>query len=301
MNKKIKKWPNGIVVAVSIALIGGVLLLLTTQAGTFFVALEGESGTPSSEVRRVSNQPSASNSSYIEFGAKTTTPPAPNGKKCTAFLHGAGGYADFAETWGQYNSQPVTIVFPRSPQGQFWEYDGPHDFQYDPSSQTDEQSYNAVVTRIKTSLSSDGCTGPLLLVGGSNGGAAAAKIYCRGETFEGRLQGIILDDPVPDQAVLNCSRQNLKFKVYTYSDELTNEANQAGGVSYRCKDMPSQWYCENDTALSRARFEQEIGFAGVRQRQFHSCTWSAPECGFIDQAQSWGQQIDRFWRDFDNL
>jgi hypothetical protein len=41
--------------------------------------------------------------------------------------------------------------------------------------------------------------------GFSNGGAFAAKLACRGETFDGRLVGVVVDDPVPDHGTDTCA------------------------------------------------------------------------------------------------
>jgi predicted esterase len=288
-------------IIIAIVSVVGVIVLTNSLAAIPVVSFEAESGNRSALAQLVQNNSSASSSSYIRFAAGTITPP-PAGKKCTVSLHGAGAGSIGSTDWGRYNNQPVTLVQPRSPYGNFWLYDGPHNFQFDPTSSSDETYYNDTVTSITSVVNAAGCNGALLLMGQSNGGAMAAKMFCRGYNFNGRLSGLILDDPVPDQAVLNCNPQNLKYKTYLYSDGLTNEANQAGGVNYRCNSMPSQWYCENDTALPRTQFEQAIGMTGVRQRQFHSCTDpNNSSCGYVNNYESWGQQIDRFWRDFDTL
>ena len=41
----------------------------------------------------------------------------------------------------------------------------------------------------------------LIIHGFSNGAAFAAKLYCRGETFGGRLVRVVVDDPVVDAGV----------------------------------------------------------------------------------------------------
>ncbi len=291
---------RGLIIIAVVAVIG-VIVLTNSFAAIPAVSFEAEAGNRSAPAQFMQNNSSASGGAYIRFTAGTITPP-PAGKKCTVLLHGAGGGSIGSADWGRYNNQPVALIQPRSPNGNFWLYDGPHNFQFDPTSSADENYYNDTVTSINNAVNTEGCTGAILLMGQSNGGAMAAKMYCRGYDFNGRLTGLILDDPVPDQAVLNCNRQNLKYKIYLYSDGLTNEANQAGGVNYRCSNMPSQWYCENDTALPRTQFEQAIGMVGVRQRQYHSCTDpNNSTCGYVNNYESWGQQIDRFWRDFDSL
>lgn len=294
------KKTRGIILVVIMSVLG-VIIFSYSRAATPATSIESESGTRTGPLQLVQGNSSSSGSSHVRFTAGTVSPPAA-GKKCTIVLHGAGGGSIGSSDWGRYNGQAVSLVQPRSPNGNFWLYDGLHNFQYDPTSSTDETYYNDTVASITDAVNAAGCTGSLLLMGQSNGGAMAAKMYCRGYNFNGRLAGLILDDPVPDQAVLNCRPQSLKYKVYLYSDGLTNEANQAAPVGYRCSSMPSGWYCENDTALPRTQFEQAIAITGLRQRQYHSCTdANNSSCGYVNDSLSWGQQIDKFWRDFDSL
>jgi hypothetical protein len=45
-----------------------------------------------------------------------------------------------------------------------------------------------------------------IIIGGfSNGAAFVAAMWCRGETFEGRLVGVVIDDPVPDASSDGCA------------------------------------------------------------------------------------------------
>lgn len=44
----------------------------------------------------------------------------------------------------------------------------------------------------------------VVLNGFSNGGGFVGALYCRGEDFGGRLVGVVIDDPVPDDAVEAC-------------------------------------------------------------------------------------------------
>ena len=47
--------------------------------------------------------------------------------------------------------------------------------------------------------------GPIIIDGFSNGASFAAAMYCHGETFDGRLQRVVVDDPVTDHAVDGCT------------------------------------------------------------------------------------------------
>lgn len=46
----------------------------------------------------------------------------------------------------------------------------------------------------------------VVLNGHSNGGAFVATLLCRGETFDGTLVGVVIDDPVPDTATQGCQQ-----------------------------------------------------------------------------------------------
>jgi len=75
---------------------------------------------------------------------------------------------------------------------------GGHQWLYFP-----EQEYGDARRIIVAAIDSAGCE-RVVLNGFSNGAAFVAKLFCRGETFAGRLVGVVIDDPVPDAAVLAC-------------------------------------------------------------------------------------------------
>lgn len=114
---------------------------------------------------------------------------SPNGA-CIVKLHGKGG--DGAPTTVE---GATTIV---SPTGNAAGWGG-RQWSYFPSARYDEA--RAVIT---DAIVSTGCT-RVALNGFSNGAAFAAALYCRGETFDGRLVGVMIDDPVTDHAVDGCA------------------------------------------------------------------------------------------------
>jgi hypothetical protein len=71
-----------------------------------------------------------------------------------------------------------------------------HQWLYD-----DEADYAAAREIVVDAV--DGC-GRIILNGFSNGAAFAAKLYCSGEDFAGRLVRVVIDDPVVDEGVLDC-------------------------------------------------------------------------------------------------
>src|SRR4029077_1488760 len=65
-----------------------------------------------------------------------------------------------------------------------------------------DREYAAALKVVEDAVA--GC-GQVIINGFSNGAAFAAKMYCRGETFGGRLVRFVLDDPVVDAAVQGCA------------------------------------------------------------------------------------------------
>ena len=121
-------------------------------------------------------------------GADTVTT-SPNGN-CVVMLHGKGGAGAPTVVNGD-----VTVVRP-SGNAEGW---GGREWRYFPATQ-----YDAARKVVADALSGAGCT-RVALNGFSNGAAFAAAIYCRGETFDGRLVGVMIDDPVTDHAVDGCA------------------------------------------------------------------------------------------------
>ena len=89
--------------------------------------------------------------------------------------------------------------------------------------------------------------------GFSNGGAFAAKLYCRGETFKGRLVGVVVDDPVTDHATSPCApAPNVKIALYW-----TGALDNAEAVRFDCK--PIDWTCEGDSVIGVAAYAATLG------------------------------------------
>ncbi len=104
--------------------------------------------------------------------------------RCLVRLHGKGGGG--AETVVE---DGVSVI---SPDGNAdgW---GARQWLYFP-----DDEYTAARNVVEDAIT--GC-GQVIINGFSNGAAFAAKLYCRGETFGGRLVRVVVDDPVVDAAV----------------------------------------------------------------------------------------------------
>ncbi|HEY6559723.1 MAG TPA: hypothetical protein VI072_20715 [Polyangiaceae bacterium] len=169
-------------------------------------------------------------------------PNQPQGKRCIVHLHGKSG-------GGGPPSQSGDVTHLR-PQGNAEGWGG-YQWLYFPDS-----SYNQVRSIVANAISGASC-GAVIVHGFSNGGAAAAKFYCRGETFGGKMVGFIADDPVPDHAVENCRpAAGVKIRVYW-----TGNLAYAGN-GWDCGS--ADWTCEGNTTIGIDRYVQAIGTTATR-------------------------------------
>jgi hypothetical protein len=108
--------------------------------------------------------------------------------RCLLRLHGKGGAG--AETVVE---DDVTVISPNG-NAEGW---GARQWLYFPDAEY-------MVARNVVDDAITGC-GQVIIHGFSNGAAFAAKLYCRGENFGGSLVRVVVDDPVVDAAVEECS------------------------------------------------------------------------------------------------
>jgi hypothetical protein len=94
-----------------------------------------------------------------------------------------------------------------------------------------------------------------VLDGFSNGAAFAAKLYCRGETFGGRLVGVIVDDPVVDHAVEGCSPAR-GVRIALYWTGALDGTSQPG---WNCAQQ--DWTCEGGTTIGIDAYQGALGVA----------------------------------------
>ena len=221
--------------------------------------------------------------SRVDAGFDAGVVPVTTGKKCNLHLHWAGGTG----RPDSLNLEGVTEVWPTSPTGAFWLYDGPHNFAYDPT--TGEAEYQVIVTFLRGVLTQRQC-GPTVVIGYSNGGGLAAKLFCNGETFGGRVWGSIVVDPVMDDGVRGCAPSPLVRKVlFTHSDELKASAASA---NHSCS--VTSWYCEDNRTMPVSEYETVIGRTSFRASQYHNASM-----GWSDSALApWSVQAQWWLNDF---
>lgn len=175
-------------------------------------------------------------------------------KKCVVLLHGKSGGA-------QPSSVTADVEYLRpGGNGTGW---GGREWRYFP-----EEGYSQVRDSVAGALNAAGC-GHAIVQGFSNGGAAAAKLYCRGEDFGGRVLGYIVDDPVPDEGVLGCRpRAGMHLKLYwTGGLDIATD-----GWSCAAQD----WTCEGGRTIGIARYARELGTEAAQSIHSTHAEYASP-------------------------
>lgn len=172
-------------------------------------------------------------------------------------LHGKGG--DGADTWVD---DGVTFVSPRG-NARGW---GARQWLYFP-----DDRYDDAVEIVADAIEDEGC-GPVIINGFSNGGAFAAKLYCRGETFGGRVVGVVIDDPVVDAAVLGCTpAPGVDVTLYW-----TGALERTARPGWDCDD--EDWTCEGGHTIGIDAYEDALGVdAKESHHDDHEWYEDAPE------------------------
>ncbi len=160
-----------------------------------------------------------------------------DGVDCIVSLHGKGGGGQSSRT----DSRGVRRIFPAG-NAPGW---GGRQWLYWP-----ESNYESARAVVASALASEGF-GRAIIYGFSNGGAFAAKLFCRGESFGITVVGHVVDDPVVDEAVVGCAA-NPGTRAVLY---WTFSIDQPDG--WRCRE--GDWTCENDRAIGIARYQAAPG------------------------------------------
>jgi hypothetical protein len=210
--------------------------------------------------------------------------------RCILYLHGAG------TSPGQLSDQQwesdLLYLRPASPNNEpphFWLYDGPHNFARDVGDTN--KPYNDIVDYLTAYLNRNEC-GPVMMHGASNGGGLAARIYCSGEDFGGRLWMAFIDDPVPDAGVIGCSPSPaVQRSLFVHSTELAEQAETF--VNNRCSRTAAQyaWYCQDDIGFDVDEYEAHIGQESFLARNLHSDA-NRNDLSFWSQVHNWWADID---------
>ena len=162
--------------------------------------------------------------------------PAPlvraSGPSCVVSLHGKGGFGSASQDDGS-----ATLVAPTGNAGGW----GGRQWLYGSSAQ-----YSSARGIVASAITDNGC-GRVVLYGFSNGAAFAAKLYCQGETFGGRVVGVVVDDPVTDHAVDGCRPAGgVALKLYW-----TGALEPPAVAGWACDS--GDWTCQGGTTIGIER------------------------------------------------
>jgi pimeloyl-ACP methyl ester carboxylesterase len=215
--------------------------------------------TSSSTTTSTTAAPSTTAPTSSSAAPTTTAPPptTPSGQRCVVRLHGKGG--DGADTW---QVRDVAYVSPTG-NDEAW---GGRQWLYFP-----DDEYDAAVASVAEAIESEDC-GPVILNGFSNGGAFAAKLYCSGETFGGRVVRVVVDDPVVDTAVQDCDPAPGVDVTLYWTGELEGTA-QPG---WDCREQ--DWTCEGGVTIGIDAYAEALDTSALESR-YDSHRWyeDAPE------------------------
>jgi hypothetical protein len=239
------------------AQIGSVKAAPTTEAETSSTAgvlRPSGSAAPSTDAP-LSVEPSTAAApapTVTESPPAAENPAPPGGLRCIVRLHGKGG--------GAGGSRPVAgglVEVSPGGNGAAW---GGREWMYFP-----ESGYASARASVASAADAAGC-GRIIINGFSNGGAFAAKLYCRGETFGGRLVGVVVDDPVVDHAVVGCApASGVRIALYW-----TGALDATALPGWNCAEQ--DWTCEGGTTIGIAAYESAMG-VGRRQSAHGSHVW----------------------------
>jgi hypothetical protein len=184
-----------------------------------------------------------------------TTGGSGGGTRCLVRLHGKGGSGSDTVVDGE-----VTVISPTG-NSEGW---GARQWLYFP-----EDEYAAARQIVADSV--DGC-GQIIVNGFSNGASFAAALYCQGETFDGRLVGVVIDDPVPDHAVDGCA-PDPAVAVTLYS---TGALDATATPGWSCSE--GDWTCAGGETIGIEAYAEALGTA-ILESPFDVHQWyvDAPE------------------------
>jgi hypothetical protein len=176
-------------------------------------------------------------------------------ERCLVRLHGKGG--DGGDTTVV---DGVSVIAPTG-NAEGW---GARQWLYFP-----DDEYTTARAEVERSIA--GCQ-QVIVNGFSNGGAFAGALYCRGETFDGRLVRVVIDDPVPDGAVQDCS-PDPSVGVTLYWTGGLDEQAQPG---WDCSE--ADWTCDGGTTIGIDAYATALG-TEVQPSPFDDHQWytDAPE------------------------
>ena len=133
-----------------------------------------------------------------------------------------------------------------------------------------EAKYTEARDIVTAAVDEAGCA-RVVLNGFSNGAAFVASMYCNGETFAGRLTGVVVDDPVPDEGSLDCAPADGVNAALYWTGALTQAepGTDCDGIG---------WICEGGRVVGIDAYAASLGVA-IQPSSNATHTWyrDAPE------------------------
>lgn len=236
----------------------------------------------------------------VEEPAASVTHPIATGTPCVLRLHGNSGSGgidpDTMVNGPYYAGGAITLLDPISPtttdENTWWEFDGPYGVYSD-----NDEHYVALRDFLTEYVDGFDC-GPILVWGLSGGAMMAAKLYCKGEDFGGRVWGYYFADPPLDASVVGCTppdRDDIRtwfVQSQEFIDFATDYVEIDGGA---CPVAEWGWYCEDGTALLPEEYYAQLGMRplAVVDRHIEALLGGIPtEHNMWDQLETWWGQYD---------
>lgn len=158
--------------------------------------------------------------------------------RCIVRLHGKGGRGAPATV----GADGIAVLSPDG-NGTGW---GGLQWEYDT-----DAGLAAGVERITAVTDEAGCE-RVVVHGFSNGASMAAATLCSGEDLGGRLDGVIIDDPVTDASTQPCTPADVPVTVYW-----TGALDETAPPGTQCDTI--DWTCEGGVVRGIEVFTADIG------------------------------------------
>ena len=236
---------------------GAAALAFVLAAGTLACGGYGSDGP------RATAAPAPPTHGPTASGTRATAPGAADGThvtsgddtRCLVRLHGKGGTGRDTVSGGD-----VTVIAPTG-NSDGW---GGRQWLYFPAAE-----YDAAREIVADSVT--GCE-QIIVDGFSNGASFAASLYCHGETFDGRLVGVVVDDPVTDHAVDGCTPDPAVPITLYWTGALERTATRG----WDCAE--GDWTCEGGETTGIAAYAEALATEPL-QSPFDEHEWyvDAPE------------------------
>lgn len=123
----------------------------------------------------------------------------------------------------------------------------------------------AEATDIITATVDEAACERVVVHGFSNGASMAAAFLCTGDDLDGRLVGVIVDDPVTDESSADCAPADIPIAIYW-----TGALAETAPAGTQCDTI--DWTCEGGVVLGIERYATDIGVE-VTQSPFDDHRW----------------------------